>query len=243
MKHAHMKGLLLLQKMQKEQMEFTQHHMQLQVQQMQQQAMAQQQHLLGALLEKINPSSPPAQLVASPAAAQKAGARRANVAAEIAGLNRAGSTDLDKWESVSKATYSKKVPHDDLKTVVDVATAFRKNLHLCLNTEQKVDSLRNRQEFLNKDEVPSGMKPYTSPWNVASLDEPASMSDTTINIAVPKDPSLGELRQLLYMKYRSLLAAVDWRCGRTVARCLQRKPRFSRSSRKSSASSTSPHQE
>ena len=81
-----------------------------------------------------------------------------------------------------------------------ISADFRKSLNSLLNCEEKLDVLKTRQETLNKDELPAGMKPYVSPWTMPSLDEVSSLARSSINIPVPANMTLGELRELLYLK-------------------------------------------
>lgn len=218
-KQVPIEGLVMLQQMQKEQMEFMQHHLQQSLLQQQQAMLAQQQmqqQMFGALMEKFTSTAVASVAAAPPAPAEvpstvprSAATERATADAKIAELMKSGSTNHEHWEQASGYLADKKLTHDEHKALTEVSSEFKKGLHSLMNCEERLNALKKRQELLNEEKMPPGLKPYCQPWTAASLDEKASMANTTISIVVPEAATLGELRELLYIRYHSLLAAID----------------------------------
>jgi hypothetical protein len=215
-----MSGFAEMAKIQREQMEFMQHTLQ--------QNMFQQQQMMSIFMERMITMIPQQRLQdpMAPVVAQElstvrpTGAtaaaptsptienRKSNFAA-IANLVHTGSVDAAAWSEACLGITSSKLTADDHKAITEVSAEFRKSLNGMLNSEQKLEALKSRQESLNKSEIPAGMKPYSDPWTIPSLDLEAAWAGTSLSIPVPGGTTLGELRELLYIKYHSLLAAVD----------------------------------
>ncbi len=67
-----------------------------------------------------------------------------------------GSVDPEEWTEACRnlKLSGKNLTQDDAKAINETSSEVKKVLHLLLNTEEKLASLRERQELLNNDKSP-----------------------------------------------------------------------------------------
>ncbi len=98
---------------------------------------------------------------------------------------------------------------EQLKAIKKAGGETKDRVHTLMNAEEKLATLKERQEQLNQGRIPPGMKPYSAPWTIPSLDEKYSRAGTALSISIPEDSTLGEAREILYTKFHSLMASID----------------------------------
>ncbi len=147
-----------------------------------------QQALFAALIEQMNgPRAAASKEQLADTVPGNADVRMEPPAPKVEKLMLASRWDDENWNAALKAALERKIhaTAEQLRAFSCWSGELRSRLHFLLNSEDKLQQLKHRQDLLDKGKVPPGMKPYQTPWFIPSLDEKSKDGGQSVTITVP----------------------------------------------------------